>query len=63
VELNEGDRFLLCSDGLDKHVHERDIATAMVGADLPTTARRLIDMALAAGATDNVTVCLVEVLP
>jgi serine/threonine protein phosphatase PrpC len=43
-------------------VHERDIATAMVGADLRSTARRLIDMALAAGAIDNVTVCLVEVL-
>lgn len=61
VELAVGDRFLLCSDGLDKHVLDRDIALALEGLDGQATVAKLIHMALAGGGTDNVTVCFVEI--
>jgi serine/threonine protein phosphatase PrpC len=63
VELAVGDRFLLCSDGLDKHVIDRDIATALSGQELQATCKKLVHLALEGGGTDNVTVCLIEIVP
>jgi serine/threonine protein phosphatase PrpC len=60
-DLADGDRFLLCSDGLDKHVKDPEIAR-MLGAGSPAeAARALVDLTLERGAIDNVTVCVVEV--
>jgi PPM family protein phosphatase len=50
------DRYLLCSDGLSDYVAASEIADALATADLDGCARRLVDLALAAGAPDNVTV-------
>lgn len=55
-----GDRFLLCSDGLNKALNESVIAR-LVGADDP--ARGLIGAALEYGVRDNVTVVVVEYVP
>ena len=55
-----GDRFLLCSDGLDKHVNHDEIADLMSVSTVTTCANRLIELTLARGAEDNVTVCVVE---
>lgn len=60
--MTPGDRYLLSSDGLDKHVMARDIADGLRRFDLPRCARHLINLALENGGTDNVSVCLVEVL-
>jgi len=50
-----GDRYLLCSDGLSAVVDRRDLhATLAEGGDPETTVRRLIDLAYAAGAPDNI---------
>jgi serine/threonine protein phosphatase PrpC len=60
-ELHDGDRFLLCSDGLDKHAKDSEIATILQSGSPADVARRLIDITLERGAIDNVTVCVVEV--
>lgn len=70
VELDEsvreavvGDRWLLCSDGLFGVVSNETIAhTMMHYQNLDKCADRLIELALAAGAPDNVTVVLADVL-
>lgn len=50
-----GDRYLLCSDGLSAVVGRGDLHTALAEAGDPETAvRRLIDLAYAAGAPDNI---------
>ncbi|RMH54577.1 MAG: serine/threonine-protein phosphatase [Candidatus Hydrogenedentota bacterium] len=57
-----GDRFLLCSDGLQKCVSDEEIAQALATGDEPErTCRYLIDQSLARGAPDNVTVVVVYV--
>lgn len=61
LELHDDDRFLLCSDGLDKHLKDDEIAQQLLGDDPPRVARSLIDLTLARGAMDNVSVCVVKV--
>lgn len=60
-ELADGDRFLLCSDGLDKHLADAEIAAQLGGTEPAEAARRLVDLTLARGAVDNVSVCVVQV--
>ena len=60
-ELADRDRFLLCSDGLDKHVKDAEIERILGNGDTSAVARELVDLTLARGAVDNVTVCVVEV--
>lgn len=59
-EVEPGDVFLLSTDGLHDVVDETEIARAL-GGDLERTARRLVDLANAAGGPDNVTVALYRV--
>lgn len=60
--VQPGDRYLLCSDGLDKHVADREIEK-ILGQGLPKeAAQKLIDVTLSRGAIDNVTVSVVEIL-
>jgi protein phosphatase len=55
--LEDGDRLLLCTDGLTDMVDDSSLA-AILGSNLPADAacRRLVDEALRAGGKDNVTV-------
>jgi protein phosphatase len=53
-----GDRYLLCSDGLSDYVPEQEIVGALRLDDPQPACDRLIDLALHAGAPDNVT-CIV----
>ncbi|MCZ6774506.1 MAG: protein phosphatase 2C domain-containing protein [Proteobacteria bacterium] len=59
-EIEDGDRFLLCSDGLDKHVKDPEIGEIMRSGAPDEITRALVDLTLERGAMDNVTVCLVE---
>ena len=63
VECNvqPGDRFLLCSDGLHTYVSEAsELSTVLGSGDLPHVATQLIQMANERGGRDNITVLLVD---
>jgi serine/threonine protein phosphatase PrpC len=61
VELAVGDRFLLCSDGLTDLVDDHTLARCL-GAEQPDVAvDALVQAALDAGGTDNVTVLVCDV--
>ena len=62
IELREGDRVLLCSDGLSSMV-ERESIAAVLGdnADPQEASERLVQLANEAGGEDNVTVVVIEV--
>jgi serine/threonine protein phosphatase PrpC len=57
--LLPGDRFLLCSDGLCKTLREAELAS-LLGAIDGVPPQALIDAALAANVSDNVTAVAVE---
>ena len=55
--LSDGDQVLLCTDGLTGMVRDETIATTLNDAESATKAcQTLIDLALAAGGSDNTTV-------
>ncbi|MGV9181932.1 protein phosphatase 2C domain-containing protein [Arcanobacterium canis] len=58
-----GDRWLLCSDGLFGVVSNETIAQVLATPEIEDAGAQLIDLALAAGAPDNVTVVVAQVLP
>lgn len=56
-----GERFLVCSDGLTREIEDDLIARVLTEENLPQAAAdRLLDMALAAGGQDNVSVVVVD---
>jgi len=58
-----GDLYLLCSDGLNKMVSDRQIQGVLAGQrDLEAAVYGLIELANDAGGRDNVTVILVKVI-
>jgi PPM family protein phosphatase len=64
ITLERGDALLLCTDGLTKHVSDARIGDVLLHApDAETGCRSLIDAALAAGGSDNVTAVVTRVLP
>jgi protein phosphatase len=56
--LRPGDRLLLCSDGLTRHVPDDEIATTARSGDLDRAASALVDLAKSRGGEDNITVVL-----
>ena len=63
IEPRSGDRFLLCSDGLNKELTDSEIAAALASRPLHESTARLLDLSLERGASDNVTLILVEAVP
>lgn len=53
------DRFLLCSDGLFKALAEAEITAILAGHSIAAGAQRLIERAVEAHASDNVTAVIV----
>lgn len=53
--LQSGDKLLLCSDGLTRHVPDDAILTALENSVAQTAAERVVSMALEAGGNDNIT--------
>ncbi len=60
-EVEDGDVFLLCSDGLSNAVDEGRIADVLAQDGCDGAASRLIDLALSNGARDNVTAVVVRI--
>jgi protein phosphatase len=61
-ETREGDRYLLCSDGLCGVIDANTIAECLAQEDLTQAVTLLIDAAMAAGAPDNITVVVADVV-
>lgn len=62
LELEVGDRLLLCSDGLTDLVDETVIVAALQLQDAQSAAARLVEEALSAGGVDNVTCLVLDVV-
>ena len=63
LNIEEGDRLILCSDGLSSMVPDGDIETiAAQSSTAQICTDNLVDAALAAGGGDNVTVVVVDVV-
>jgi serine/threonine protein phosphatase PrpC len=59
-ELQPGDSFVLCSDGLTGHVEDREILHYVVGQPPQQACDALVRLTLERGARDNVTVIVVN---
>jgi serine/threonine protein phosphatase PrpC len=62
-EARAGDRFLLCSDGLYNALDVETVIRALGIGETQKCTQALLDAALLAGASDNVTAVVVDVLP
>jgi serine/threonine protein phosphatase PrpC len=60
-EIESGDRFLLCSDGLTGPLEESEIRAIVATGDPASVVERLVERTYEKGAPDNVTAVLVEV--
>ncbi|HET8768586.1 MAG TPA: protein phosphatase 2C domain-containing protein [Pedococcus sp.] len=62
-EARVGDRYLIASDGLTDYVAADTVAEVLTAGESPgRTADRLVELALKAGAPDNVTIVIGDVL-
>ena len=63
VPLSDGDRLLLCSDGVSEYVTEAEVGEVLCLQPSPArAAQKLIDMALSRGGEDNATAVVIKVL-
>ena len=61
IEIEDGDRYMLCSDGLCGMLEDEEILDIVLGAADPESAvRELVDRSNDAGGTDNITAMIVE---
>lgn len=56
----EGDRYLLCSDGVYNELEPNDISAALAFDDSSQSCRALVDKVLETEAGDNLTVCVIN---
>jgi protein phosphatase len=61
LELQPGDRYLLCSDGLSDLVPNAEIAEVLARMEPEDAARTLVQMANLEGGNDNITVQVVRI--
>lgn len=59
--LKAGDRFLLCSDGLTKHLEDAEIRDMLGHGSAEETCHELLELTLSRRAADNVTVIVVDI--
>jgi len=62
IDVHEGDRLLLCSDGLSNVVNSMDMASALSQPSRESAVDTLIALTYAEGAPDNVTVLIADVV-
>lgn len=62
-DLEAGDRFLICSDGLSGYFTSHEQIASMIGiSDVRTATEHCIDFAVDAGGKDNITAILVNIV-
>ncbi|WDQ18282.1 PP2C family protein-serine/threonine phosphatase [Rhodopirellula sp. P2] len=60
-DLEVGDRFLVCSDGLTGQIEDDELAVLLDSLEVDKAAQVMIDLANLRGGPDNITVIVVEV--
>jgi protein phosphatase len=61
-DVQPGDSYLLCSDGLSNMVQNHEIREIVLQHNTEEAARRLVDLANERGGDDNITLILVKIL-
>lgn len=59
-EIDENDKFLLCSDGLYNAVNDNQVQAILNNGSIHLNSKQLIDAALENGASDNVSFILIQ---
>lgn len=62
VQLEHHDTVLICSDGLSNMVSDEEMARTLSMVDLRAGTRSIVDQALEAGGTDNITALTIRML-
>lgn len=62
IDIEEGDRVLLCSDGLNRHVQDREIAEMVMQESAEFATKQLCALANERGGTDNVSVAIIQIV-
>ena len=62
-DVQPGDRFLLCSDGLYRELDDHDIAATLQAGDAAAAVAALLEQALRGEAADNITAVVVDARP
>lgn len=60
VDLDPGDKILMCSDGLTRHVADQEICDILGSEDLDTAANHLIQLANERGGQDNISAAIID---
>lgn len=60
-EMQSGDRYMLCSDGLTKHLEDIEFEEMLSEGNVEEACKELISLTLERGAGDNVTTIVVDV--
>ena len=61
MSLRDGDRWVVCSDGLYRMLSDRELRRALASGDAEECVWGLLEKALNRGASDNVTVVLADI--
>lgn len=61
-EIEPGDRFLLCSDGLNKYAGFDVLEKAMKDTPIETVADKLLGIALQGGGADNISIIVIDAI-
>lgn len=63
LDTKEGDKFLVCTDGLTVVVDDSEIAKVIDGLEPAAAVTKLVDLAIDRGAPDNITVMVAQTRP
>ena len=61
-DVKDGDRFLLCSDGLSSVLSDKEIKSLLKGKERDDAVNALIDATYINGAPDNVTIVVADIV-
>ena len=60
--IQPGDRLLLCSDGITRHIADEEILKVATSAEPQTASAQLVELANQRGGSDNITVGVLEMV-
>lgn len=61
LEIEEGDHLFLCSDGLNRHVQDEEIAQTVTQESAESASKHLCELANERGGTDNISVAIIYI--